>query len=200
MTPPALLVIDVQKAIDDPSWGSDRNNPDAEATIGRLLERWRSRGWPVFHVRHASTEPGSTYRPDGPGFEFKDEVRPLPGERVVEKSTNSAFIGTPLEQLLREAGIESVVITGVITNNSVEATARMAGNLGFTTYVVADATATFGRYDYDRRWRTSAEVHAMSLANLDGEYASVVTADELLATVILSREDGEGSQTTVRRS
>jgi len=180
VTPPALLVIDVQKAIDDPSWGSDRNNPHAEAMMARLLDHWRSSGWPIFHIRHASTEPGSTYRPEGAGFAFKDEVQPLPGERVIEKSTNSAFIGTNLEQLLRNAGIDSVVITGVITNNSVEATARMAGNLGFATYVVADATATFGRRDYDGRWRTSAEVHAMSLANLDGEYARVITAGELL--------------------
>ena len=180
MTPPALLVIDVQKAIDDPRWGSDRNNPQAEATIALLLEHWRRHGWPLFHVRHASNEPGSTYRPDGPGFEFKEEVQPLPGERVIEKSTNSAFIGTDLERLLRSSGIDSVVITGVITNNSVEATARMSGNLGFKTYVVSDATATFGRYDHDHHWRTSAEVHAMSLANLDGEYATVVTADELL--------------------
>ncbi|HEX7192323.1 MAG TPA: cysteine hydrolase family protein [Thermoanaerobaculia bacterium] len=183
MKPPALLIIDVQKAIDDPSWGSDRNNPHAEATIARLLERWRAGGWPVVHVRHASTEADSTYRPDRPGFAFKDEVRPVDGETVIEKSTNSAFIGTHLEELLRRAGVESVVITGVITNNSVEATARMAGNLGFETYVVADATATFGRHDYDGRWRTSAEVHAMSLANLDGEYATVVTATELLARV-----------------
>ena len=57
----------------------------------------------------------------------------------------------------------------------------MAGNLGFSTIVVADATATFGRRDFTGRWRTADEVHAMSLANLDGEYAKVITTDELLA-------------------
>ena len=191
MTAPALLIIDVQKAIDDASWGSDRNNPHAEATIARLLEEWRRRGWPLLHIRHASTEPDSTYRRDRPGFAFKEEVWPLAGERVIEKSTNSAFIGTNLEELLRDAGIDTVVITGVITNNSVEATARMAGNLGFLTYVVADATATFGRPDYDGHWRTAAEVHAMSLANLDGEYATVITADELLARLLKQFADVE---------
>jgi len=180
VTSPALLIIDVQEAIDDPRWGDDRNNPQSEATIARLLEEWRRFGWPVFHVRHASTEADSTYRPDGPGFAFKDEARPATGEQIIQKSTNNAFIGTRLEERLRSAAIDAVVITGVITNNSVEATARMAGNLGFTTYVVADATATFGRRDYDGRWRTSAEVHAMSLANLDGEYATVITAAALI--------------------
>jgi nicotinamidase-related amidase len=180
MNAPALIIVDVQKAIDDPSWGTDRNNPDAEQRIAALLHFWRRKRWPVVHVRHASVEPRSTYRPGQPGFEFKDEVTPWPGERVVEKATNSAFIGTVLEQELRAADIETVVICGVITNNSVEATARMAGNLGFTTFVASDATATFGRHDFNGQWRTSAEVHAMSLANLDGEYATVIDSTELL--------------------
>src|SRR6185369_12671726 len=76
VTPPALLVIDVQTAIDDPRWGSDRNNPQAEENIGRLLARWREKGWPVIHIRHQSRDPRSSYR-DSP---FKDEVMPLPGE------------------------------------------------------------------------------------------------------------------------
>ena len=176
----ALIIIDVQKAIDDPSWGDDRNNPQCEANIARLLARFRVRTWPVFHVRHVSREPNSTYRPGQLLSEFKDEVTPLPWERIVDKSTNSAFIGTTLEHDLRELGVEQVVITGVITNNSVEATARMAGNLGFATIVVSDATATFGKRDYDGHWRTSQEVHAMSLANLAGEYATVMRTNELL--------------------
>jgi nicotinamidase-related amidase len=180
MGEPALLIIDVQQAIDDPSWGDDRNNPNAEANIARLLGRWRARGWPVFHICHRSTEPHSPYRPGQPGAEFKPEVAPEPGERILEKSVNSAFIGTPLEQELRARRITQVVLTGVITNNSVEATARMAGNLGFTTWVIADGTATFGRRDYENRWRTAAEVHAMSLANLDGEYAGIITTTEAL--------------------
>lgn len=56
----------------------------------------------------------------------------------------------------------------------------MAGNLGFTTWVIADGTATFGRRDYEGRWRTAAEVQAMSLANLDGEYAGILTTTEAL--------------------
>ncbi len=180
--PPALLIIDVQNAIDDPSWGNDRNNRDAEANIARLLEQWRACGWPLFHVRHVSRDSRSTYRPGQPGCDFKPEVAPLPGERVIEKSANSAFIGTSLERDLRDAGVSEVVITGVITNNSVEATARMSGNLGFPTIVVSDATATFGRPDYDGIWRTAQEVHAMSLANLEGEYARILSTEGVLAS------------------
>ena len=181
MSPPALLIIDVQKAIDDPSWGSDRNNPSAEANIAALLAFWRRRSWPVIHIRHVSQEPNSTYRPGQPGADFKAEALPQAGEQVIDKHVNSAFIATNLESELRRLGVTELVIAGVITNNSVEATARMAGNLGFSTFVIADATATFGRRDFAGRWRTADEVHAMSLANLDGEYATVVTTAALLS-------------------
>jgi len=70
-------------------------------------------------------------------------------------------------------------VGGVITNNSVEATVRMAGNLGFKTYLVEDATFTFGRHDWTGQFRSAAEVHAMSLANLDGEYCTVITSAQL---------------------
>jgi nicotinamidase-related amidase len=180
---PALLVIDLQNAIDDPSWGTDRNNPGAEENIGRLLAEWRARGWPRFLVKHVSREPRSTYRPGQPGCDFKPEAAPREGDRVIEKSVNSAFIGTTLEAELRALGVTDVVITGVITNNSVEVTARMSGNLGFPTIVVRDATATFGRRDYAGTWRSAEEVHAMSLANLEGEYARVLRTSEVLALV-----------------
>jgi nicotinamidase-related amidase len=180
----ALLIIDLQQAIDHPSWGR-RNNPEAEQNIGRLLQRWRSSGRPVFHVRHVSTEPDSTYRPNQPCCEFKAIVRPLPGEAVIEKSVNCAFIGTELENTLKEQGIDTCVIVGVITNNSVEATARVAGNLGFVTCVVSDATATFDKLDLDGKLHPAEEVHALSLANLHGEYATVIDTEKVLALCAL---------------
>src|SRR5271169_3077834 len=125
----ALVVIDVQRAIDHPSWG-ERNNPQAEGNIAALLAAWRRSGRPIYHIRHDSTEASSHYRPGQPGHEFKPEVTPLPGETVIAKRTNSAFIGTDLEARLRAANQITLVVAGVITNNSVEATLRMAGNLG----------------------------------------------------------------------
>lgn len=175
-----LLVIDLQKAIDHPSWGA-RNNPGAEVNVAALLDAWRSSGRPVYHIRHDSAEPGSHYRPGQPGHDFKPEVAPLPGETVIAKRTNSAFIGTDLEARLRAEGQNLLIVTGVITNNSVEATVRMAGNLGFDTFLVEDACFTFGRKDWAGRAWTADEVHALSLANMDGEYCSVVRTAEVLA-------------------
>ena len=112
----ALLIIDVQHAIDHPKWmrWGPRNNPQAEDRIAQLLAVWRATQRPIIHVRHMSREPQSPYRPQQPGNEFKPQVAPLPQERIVEKSTNSAFIGTTLEADLHAAGIDTVIITGVI--------------------------------------------------------------------------------------
>jgi len=178
----ALLVIDVQKAIDHPGWG-ERNNPEAERNIAALLHAWRASGRPIYHIRHDSTEPASHYRPGQPLHDFKPEAAPAPGETVIAKRTNSAFIGTDLEARLRSAGHTTLAVAGVITNNSVEATVRMAGNLGFDTFLVEDAAFTFGRSDWDGTFRTAAEVHAMSLANLDGEYCTVVRTAQILGNL-----------------
>ncbi|WP_292698510.1 cysteine hydrolase family protein [Microbacterium sp. 69-10] len=184
-----LLLIDLQKAADliqadsvdaKPSWGG-RNNTAAETNTALLLEHWRERGWPVWHVRHDSSEPASHYRPGQYGNEFKPEVMPNAGEPVIRKTTNSAFIGTDLHERLTECGYRSLVIVGVATNNSVEATVRMAGNLGYDTFLVSDATFTWGRIDWNGAVRTADDVHAMSLANMDGEYCTVVTTAEMLS-------------------
>jgi len=174
-----LILIDLQKAIDHPSWGI-RNNPDAEKNVAALLSAWRAAKRPIYHVRHDSVEADSHYRPGQPGHEFKPEALPLPGEIIIAKQTNSAFIGTDLEARLRQAGETELVIAGVITNNSVEATVRMAGNLGFVTYLVEDATFTFDKTDWAGAFRTASEVHAMSLANLHGEYCKVVRTAAVL--------------------
>jgi nicotinamidase-related amidase len=177
----ALLLIDLQKAIDDPSWGVRNHNLDAEQNVARLLNAWRERHWPVIHIRHDSRFPGSSYRPGQSGNEFKPATAPLPGETVVSKSACSAFVGTDLEQMLHSTGCHTVAVCGVITNNSVEATVRNAGDLGFDVRLVEDACFTFGKKDWCGVWRSAAEVHAMSLANLDGEYCQVTTTAGILA-------------------
>jgi nicotinamidase-related amidase len=175
----ALLVIDLQRAIDHPSWGL-RNNPHAERTVREILTQWRRRGMPIYHIRHDSTEPESTYRPRQPGHDFKPETAPLPGECVIPKRTASAFVGTALEAKLQASGVTKLVVTGVITNNSVEATVRHAANLGFDVLLVEDGCFTFGKRDWHGQWREAGEVHAMSLANLHGEYCTVAAASEVL--------------------
>ncbi|MGD8828117.1 MAG: cysteine hydrolase family protein [Gammaproteobacteria bacterium] len=177
----ALLLVDVQQGFQDADfWGGNRNNPQAEENIARLLGYWRDRGRPVIHVRHVSDNTRSPLRPGQPGVEIRPEARPAEGEPLFEKNVNSAFIGTGLEAFLREKGIRDLVIAGITTNHCVSTTARMAGNLGFNTRVVADATACFDRIGHDGRRFDAEAVHAISLANLHGEFATVVQTGELL--------------------
>lgn len=178
----ALLLIDMQQGMRDPAAG-ERNNPDAEANIQRLLAAWRKAGWPVVHVRHASSTPGSPFWPGQPGASFQPELAPVAGEHVVEKNVPDAFLRTGLERWLHVRGLRRVVVVGVSTANSVESTSRSAGNLGFDTIVVSDACFTFARKDHAGVSRTADEVHAMSLANLEGEYAAVMSTAEILGAI-----------------
>ena len=183
MSKVALLSIDVQKGLDDPSWGV-RNNPDAEAKIALLLSAWRNKGLLVIHIQHCSVEPNSPLRPELPGNEFKDEAKPLPGEKVFAKTVNSAFIGTKLEQYLRGNDIESLVVVGLTTDHCVSTSTRMAGNLGFNVTLVSDATATFDRKGEDGTHYSADQIHKIHLASLNGEFCTVLTTNEVLSEIV----------------
>jgi nicotinamidase-related amidase len=180
MTAPTLIVIDVQRAFDDPGWG-DRNNPDAEARIADAIAGWRERGAPVIHVRHRSAEPGGTFVEGTEAFEFKPEAQPLDGEPVVTKDVNSAFIGTDLEERLRAQGVTSVALAGLTTDHCCSTTARMAANLGFDTWVLGDAMATFARRAPDGGLIGADEMHRTALASLHEEFAEVLDTDAAVA-------------------
>ena len=180
--PEVLLVLDVQQGFDAPTWGR-RNNPEMEGRVVELLGAWRWSNRRVIHLKHMSTDPSSPLRPDQPGNEFKVEAAPEPGERIIEKRVHSGFIGTTLEAELRSAGHTILVIVGLTTNHCVSTTARMAANLGFDTWVVSDATATFDRLGTDGLRYPAELVHAMALSDLHREFATIVDTDAVLSVV-----------------
>jgi nicotinamidase-related amidase len=176
-----LLVVDVQRGFDRYNESLHRNNRDLETNIARLLEAWRRTGRPVVYIQHLSRLKDSPLAPGQEGVEIKPEVRPNPGEPVVQKSVNSAFIGTTLEADLRAAGRQVLILTGLQTNFCVSTTARMAGNLGFETYVVSDATATFDNTGPDGRVWDAQLLHDVALADLHGEFATVLDTAGVLS-------------------
>ncbi|OAE10709.1 isochorismatase [Pseudomonas simiae] len=176
----SLVIIDMQQGMNDPTLGR-RNNPDAERHILQLLGTWRLSQRPIIHVRHMSRTPGSVFWPGQPGCEFQQALVPLNHEHVVEKNVPDAFTATGLERWLHMRSIKQLVIVGVITNNSVESTARSGGNLGFDVIVAADACYTFDQPDLSGRLWPAEDVHALSLSNLAMDYARVVDTVELLA-------------------
>lgn len=176
----ALVIIDMQQGMNNPTLGR-RNNPDAELHMQQLLGAWRQSQRPVVHVRHLSRTPGSVFWPGQPGCEFQAALAPLKHEHVLEKNVPDAFAATGLERWLHMRAIRQLVIVGVITNNSVESTARSAGNLGFEVIVARDACYTFDQTDLSGRLWPAEDVHALSLSNLAMDYARVIETAEILA-------------------
>lgn len=175
-----FITVDVQRGFDQ---FPGRNNPELEDNLVALQAAWRQAGRPLIHVRHDSREPDSVFRPGQPGNDFKPETAPAAGEPVVRKSVHSAFIGTDLEGRLRARRVTTLVLTGIQTNFCVATTARMAGNLGYKTYVIGDACATFPQKLLDGATVEAQMVHDLALAELHGEFATVVSTNDVLAAL-----------------
>jgi nicotinamidase-related amidase len=179
---PALILIDIQKGFEDEAyWGGQRNNPDAETNAATLLKHWRAHHLPIFHIQHLSSNPESKLSVNNPGHHFQDIVAPSAGETVIQKSVNSAFIGTNLKELLDKHGITTVVIAGLTTDHCVSTTTRMAGNYGYNTFIVADATATFGKKGIDGQHYDGETMHQTALAQLNEEFATVISMHDALS-------------------
>lgn len=178
---PALILVDIQKGLDEEEYyGGNRNNKDAEEKAAKILHTWRTLQLPIFHLQHASQNPNSKLHPAHPGFEIKDVVKPLDSEPIIVKNVNSGFIGTDLKQQLDTQKITTVVIVGLTTNHCVSTTARMAGNYGYKTILISDATATFDRIGINGEKYSSEVIHLTTLASLKDEFAEIITTQQLI--------------------
>jgi nicotinamidase-related amidase len=154
----ALLVYDMQVGV----IRQIPNGPEIVARVKLVLEAARSAGLRVFFMRHMSLPNEVTgvfqlrmamawqrvktvadvkpwFLRDAPGFQLVPELNPLPSEAIFDKVTMSAFEGTPLDIVLRDCGINSIIIVGVATEIGIEPTIRHAADLGYIPIVVTDA-------------------------------------------------------------
>ena len=182
---PALILIDIQQAFGDIEyWGGQRNNPDAELRASELLQLWREHGLPLFHIQHCSSILTSPLHETHPGNRFNEMVTPAEREPVIQKNVNSAFIGTDLQARLDDAKITTLVIVGLTTDHCVSTTTRMAGNLGYETFLVADATATFNKKGTNGQNYSAELIHETALASLNDEFATVVSSDFIKQSIL----------------
>ena len=177
---PALIIIDVQKAFLEKDYpGIKRNNTNAELVCGNILNKWRKNDLNVIHVRHSSTNPESKLHKSKPGFEFNDYVKPKNNEIVLTKNVNSAFIGTGLDEILKNLNINTLVIVGMTTNHCISTTVRMAGNLGYETFLISDSTACYNTKGLDGKEIDCEIIYEASIASLSGEFAEIISSREL---------------------
>tara|TARA_B100001248_G_scaffold89351_1_gene65908 strand:+ start:1906 stop:2481 length:576 start_codon:yes stop_codon:yes gene_type:complete len=177
---PALIIIDVQKAFLEKDYpGIKRNNINAELVCGNILNKWRENDLNVIHVRHSSTNPESKLHKSKPGFEFNDYVKPKNNEIVLTKNVNSAFIGTGLDEILKNLNLNTLVIVGMTTNHCISTTVRMAGNLGYETFLISDSTACYNTKALDGKEIDCEIIYEASIASLSGEFAEIISSREL---------------------
>ena len=178
----ALVVVDVQRGFDDAAYWGPRNNPQCEDNIAELLAAWRDRGRPVVFVRHDSAGESSPLQPGQPGNDLTAIVTGEP-DLLVTKHVNSCFHGQPdLDAWLRARQLDGFVVSGITTKDCCETTARVGGNLGHQVLFALDATHTFDRTAPDGTVVTADELARVTATNLNGEFATVVSTAQLLAT------------------
>ena len=177
----ALLLVDVQKGVNELKYyggpSGKRNNHSAEENMRCLLAEWRRLGKRVAFTRHNSREINSPLKLE---LETGNQIEGLEingPDIVVEKDVNSGFIGTSLELELRRSGINRLVVMGFYTNYCIETTVRMAGNLGFDTYLVHDACAAVNTLGHDGEYYEPDLVHNMSIASLHGEFCTAISKE-----------------------
>lgn len=176
--PRALLIIDIQ---DDyfPGGAFPLVEPEAAAAnAARVLAAFRAGDEPVVHVQHLSGPDDPFFVPGTPGVEIHASVAPAAGETVVQKAEPNSFLGTGLEETLRAAGVDELVVAGMMSSMCVDATVRAAADLGFAVQLVHDACAA-PDLEFGGQAIPGATVHGAFMAALGSAYATLVAADAL---------------------
>jgi nicotinamidase-related amidase len=150
----------------------------------RLRTHFSQLGRPVLHVTIGAAHAGALDAPlhmrrlfnefqnfvGSREHEILDELKPLPGEHVLRKTTIGAFASTNIDSLLRALGCEQLYLTGVSTNMCVETTAREAADRGYGVTLVEDACGT-----------THEDLHQVTMRNFQRLFGRVRSCDEALA-------------------
>ncbi len=175
-----LLLIDLQNDYFSGGKNELKNPEDAARNVGKALELFRQRQWPVFHVQHLSLSSDATFfLPNTIGADIYKGCAPQPGEAVIVKHKPDSFLGTGLDDLLKKAKINQLVVGGMMTHMCVDTTVRAAAGLGYTIDLLEDTCAT-----KDLIWRgqliQADQVQAAYMAALSGTFARVSRAEEWL--------------------
>jgi nicotinamidase-related amidase len=177
----ALLTIDMQREyFEDGRPLKVPEGPTVLANVVRLQDGARKAGVTLIHIQHFSRDPDSgTFAESSPFSALLEEPAPDPGEKVIVKRYPSAFAGTDLEEHLKELGVDTVIIAGLMSFMCCDTTAREAHSKGYKVLFVKDATAAIDLGEIPAR-----QVHAVTLAVQGFMFSEVVGTEEMLSKII----------------
>lgn len=177
----ALILVDIQNDYFPGGTMELVGMTGASDNARAVLESFRERNEPLYHIQHLSVRPGATFFvPETSGAEHNAMVAPATGETVIQKNFPNAFRATDLEQQLRGDGIDQLVIVGAMSHMCIDATTRAAFDLGFECTVVEDACATRD-LEFNGNTVAAEQVHGSFMAALAAPYATVVATAKYLA-------------------
>ena len=169
-----LVIIDAQREYTDgllPLTGV----ATAVDALAVLLEKARTAGTPIVHVRHKGSATGKAFNPTLSGFEIVKSLTPRDGEMIVDKGLPNAFAGTELANHLKASGRKNLIVGGFMTHMCVSATVRSATDHGFMSTVAADTVATRDLPDATGGATVAADaINRITLAALSDRFAWVV--------------------------
>jgi nicotinamidase-related amidase len=169
----ALVIIDAQNEYSDGALPLSHVN-EAVSSIRALLEKARKAGTPIIHVVHHG-RPGGLFDPQARNGAIIDAAAPVEGETVVAKNLPNCFTSAAFRDALAATGRKKIIATGFMTHMCVEATTRAAIDHGYSTTVVADATATRDLPDpLGGPPVSAADLQRRSLAAMADRFATVV--------------------------
>ena len=177
----ALLLVDIQNDYFAGGKMELEGSMQAGHNAGKILAHFRKNGLSRIHVQHVSGRPDAPFFVAGtPGIEIHQSVRPIEGEVIIQKHFPNSFRDTPLLDHLKTNHVDSLVISGMMTNMCVDATVRAAFDYGFKSVVLTDACANRSLF-YKALEIPAQYVHAAFLASLSPIYARILTVDEYIS-------------------
>lgn len=179
----ALLLLEIQNDYFPNGRIPLEKSVEASMKAQAVLNAYRDMKRHIVHVQHISTNPNASYMlPCTKGAEFNSAVQPLKNEMVVKKHYPNSFKDTNLLNYLNKNKVKHLIICGMTTQLTVDATVRAAYDLGFTCTVVQDACAA-RQLEFNHNIINTQQVHHAFMAALHPTYAYVMNTDELLQRI-----------------
>ena len=180
----ALVIVDIQN---DYFPGGKMELVGMEAAsqkAQRVLESFRTKDIPIFHIQHISNRQGATFfLPGTGGAEIHESVTPKSGEPVIQKNFPNCFRATSLREQLSDLGVEEITFCGAMSHMCIDTSVRAAFDLGFRCILVSDACATknleFGGITIE-----ASQVHAAFMAALSAPFAHVIEAKKIETVLV----------------